>query len=106
MFAKSHRFSFKKGAPRSYFQTPLFVVRYDKNSTGSLKCAVVVGKKVDKRAVVRNKIKRQLLEIIRETLSVETKATIAVYAKKPIMEVALEEKKSELQKALRTIGIL
>ncbi len=50
--------------------------------------------------------KRQLFEIIRETLSVETKATIAVYAKKPIMEVALEGKKSELQKALRTIGIL
>lgn len=106
MFAKSHRFSFKKGVPRSYYQTPLFVVRYDKNLEGNLKCAVVLGKKVDKRAVARNKIKRQLLEIIRELLPLDTKATIAVYAKKPILETELSERKSDLKKALDTIGIL
>jgi ribonuclease P protein component len=106
MFAKSHRFSFKKGAPRSYYQAPLFVLRYDKNQIGSLRCAVVVGKKVDKRAVVRNKIKRQVLELIRELLSVDTKATIAVYAKKPILEAEIDERRSELKKALGTTGIL
>jgi ribonuclease P protein component len=69
-------------------------------------CAVVVGKKVDKRAVVRNKVKRQLLEIIRSILSEDTKATVAVYAKKPILETETDQRKNELKKALETIRIL
>jgi hypothetical protein len=43
---------------------------------------------------------------IRELLSVDTKATIAVYAKKPILEAEIDERRSELKKALGTTGIL
>ncbi len=106
MFAQSHRFSFKKGVPRNFYQTRLFVIRYEKNAEGIFKCAVVVGKKVDKRAVIRNKVKRQLVEILREMIVIDTKLTIAVYAKKPILEAELDERKTELKKALTTIGIL
>lgn len=105
MFSKSHRFSFKKGVPKNYYQTPLFVIRYDKNTTGSFKCAVVVGKKVDKRAVVRNKIKRQTVEIIKELVAQDKNVAIVLYAKKPTLEAGLEQRKDILAKAFDIIGI-
>ncbi len=105
MFSKSHRFSFKKSVPKNYYQTPLFVIRYDKNTAESLRCAVVVGKKVDKRAVVRNKIKRQTVETIKKLVPVGTNAVIVIYAKKSILEADNEQRKDILEKAFDIIGI-
>jgi ribonuclease P protein component len=106
MFAKSHRFSFKKGAPRRIYQTPLFVIRYDKNNDKKLHCAVVVGKKVDKRAVVRNTIKRQLNITIKELLSLDTEYNIVIFAKKLILSASKEERYEELKKSFKSINII
>lgn len=105
MFAKSHRFSFKKGIPKRIYQTPMLVIRYDKNEQSRFECAVVVGKKVDKRAVVRNKIKRQLVSIIKEILGDEP-YTIIVYAKKHIYDTSFETKRDELIQSFKAIKIL
>ncbi len=61
MFPKSYRYSFRKGLPKKTLSTTFFVIKYDNSQDDSMHCAVVVGKKVDKRAVVRNKIKRQIV---------------------------------------------
>jgi ribonuclease P protein component len=106
MFAKSYRFTFKKGAPRRIYSTPHFVIRYDTNSEKGLRCAVVVGKKVDKRAVIRNTIKRQLIVIIKELLSPNTEYNIVIFAKKQLSEIEKEQKYKELEKAFKAIHII
>lgn len=104
MLRRSHRFSFQRGLPRHIFNTLEFVLRYEQNS-GSLKCAVVVGKKVDKRAVMRNNIKRKLVAIVQEVLPVETSYNIVIYAKRPILENqdSLSLKLTEALKATKII---
>lgn len=82
MFSKKNRYSFKNRLPRQILNFPSFTVRYEKNEEG-LKVAVVVSKKVDKRAVIRNKIKRIILEAVRKTLGTDTGLTLVFYAKKP-----------------------
>ena len=104
MLDRSHRFSFKKGAPRRMFATPLFVIRYD-NNNDKLHCSVVVGKKVDKRAVVRNRIKRQTNEILRETLSQDLKYDLVFFIKKQINESNKENIKGTIEQALKEINI-
>lgn len=105
MLGKSHRFSFKKGAPRRIYSTPLFVIRYD-SSRDQLHLAVVVGKKVDKRAVYRNKIKRQVNAMLREILSTEFKYDIVFFIKKQIADTESSQVKEELKKALKVIKII
>ena len=105
MFARTHRFSFKKGAPRLAFSTKLFVIRYDRKKESGLECSVIVGKKVDKRAVIRNKIKRQTVALIKEIVSLDSPFRLAIYAKRPVLDTERTEMQSDLQKAFDTIGI-
>lgn len=46
-------------------RTPHFAVNYCLNTRGFRRFAVVVSKRVDKRAVVRNRIRRRVYEAIR-----------------------------------------
>ncbi len=104
MLDRSHRFSFRKGAPRRIFATPLFVIRYD-NNHDQLHCSVVVGKKVDKRAVVRNRIKRQINEILREILPKDKKFDLVFFIKRQINDSEPEKTKETIVKALKEINI-
>lgn len=106
MFARNQRYSFKNGAPKKIYSSPLFVIRYDRNEEQKLECAVVVGKKVDKRAVVRNKLKRQVVSLIKELILPETPVKLVIFAKKPLNGVSNEEKREELLKTLKTIQII
>lgn len=100
MLPKSHRFSFKKGAPKRIYPTSLFVIRYDNKEEKGLKVAVVVGKKVDKKAVIRNKVKRQLIKILKELVPLDTNFEIVVFAKKGILDNQNEEITQHLKNAL------
>ena len=106
MFAKPHRFSFKKGVPKNTFSTSFFFFFYDRNSEAGLRCGVVVGKKVDKRAVVRNRFKRQLVAFVKELLGQDKKYNLVIIAKKQIKDVEHDQVKEELKKAFLTIHIL
>jgi ribonuclease P protein component len=106
MFDKKHRYSFKKGIPKHIFTLPWYVVRFGKSEDRLLHCSVVVGKKVDKRAVVRNKIKRQQLSIIKELVPEDAPFSLVIYARKPILEIDREKAKKELLNAFRKINIL
>lgn len=105
MFARAHRFSFKRGAPRNFYNTSLFILRYDRNVNSNLECAVVVGKKVDKKAVVRNRIKRQLVAQIKSLVPTTTPYRVVIIAKKPILEATNDKKYEELTKAFQSTKI-
>ncbi len=85
MLAKQNRFRFKSKLPRQILNSQSFSIKYDKNEEG-LKVGVVVSKKVDKRAVVRNRIKRVILEAVRLNLSKDLGLTLVFYTKKEAAE--------------------
>jgi ribonuclease P protein component len=106
MFARQNRFSFKKGVPRKTFSNSFLFVRYDKTSTSNLECAVVVGKKVDTRAVIRNSVKRMLVSIIKEIVSIDAQYKIVLYARKPILSMNREEIKEQMVQVFNITGII
>ncbi len=94
MFSRKNRFSFKKKLPKNIFNSQSFTLRYDKNDEG-LKVGVVVSKKVDKRAVVRNKIKRKILVVVASLIKVNEPFNLVFYVKKYAVENLNIEKEIE-----------
>jgi ribonuclease P protein component len=85
MFKKSQRFSFKSGAPKQKIITPFFVFRYQKSDTPTF--GVIAGKKVSKKAVLRNKAKRMVREAIINTCkNTHNSYTIVVFLRLPFQE--------------------
>lgn len=97
MFEKEKRFSFKQGLPRKVISTPYFSLRYGPKKSDLGTNAVVVSKKVSKKAVVRNKIKRKILAILKENLGEKQDEVDLVIYVRPLPE-SLED--SVLEKSL------
>lgn len=69
MIGRSNRFHGHSSVTRvrgPTAQCELFSVRAAQKASGDFRLAVVVSKKIDKRAVVRNRIRRRLFESIRK----------------------------------------
>lgn len=87
MLAKNYRVSrenidyiLEKGES---FRTRLFIVRFKKNRTQNLRFRVIISRKVDLKAVKRNRLRRQIYESIRTNLSVRKEGyDIILIAKK------------------------
>lgn len=58
MFKRQNRLPRGIGFYNSFFSTPFFVLKFKKNGLTVNRFGIVVSKKIDKRAVERNKIKR------------------------------------------------
>lgn len=109
MFAKKNRFSFRRGAPRQTLHTPFFVLAYQKNTDSQFRCAVVVGKKVDKRAVARNTVKRKIVSILEEiTKDKKIGFELVFFIRKEINTIIenRDEIKKHLEEALLKTHIL
>lgn len=106
MFARTHRFSFKRGAPRKTFASRFFLIKYGKNNESKLRCSVVVGKKVDKRAVVRNKIKRRTVALIQELVKIDAQIDLVVIARPAIRDVEPKNIEEDLAQGLKSIQII
>lgn len=106
MFAKANRFSFNNGIPKKMFQAPFFVLRYDYESKKGLECAVVVGKKVSKKAAERNRLKRKIISLIKPELSSDKNLRIVMYAKKGASEEKFEEFEKSLRKAFAELKLI
>ena len=106
MFAQKNRFSFRKGVPKKTFSNSFLFLRYEENTAPSLECAVVVGKKVDTRAVARNSVKRMLVSIIKELIKEDAQYRLVFYAKKSILAMSREEVKEQLRSTLNSSGII
>jgi ribonuclease P protein component len=70
-----------------------------KNDLGYPRFGIVISKKLAKSAVKRNKKRRQIYEIIRQSLPISDSSDIVLLAKHPVMDLTFDE----LNRAVREI---
>lgn len=108
MIAKQHRvprekisYILSKGAS---FTSKCFIIRYAKNDVNFSRYRTIVSKKIDSKAVNRNKLRRQIYEATREKIKKENKKTtnydIILIPKKSIKETRFEEIGADIQSFL------
>ncbi|MFH1767159.1 MAG: ribonuclease P protein component [Patescibacteria group bacterium] len=82
-------------------------VRFDKNNKKNSRFAIVVGTKVHKSAVKRNKIRRQYSEILRLSLDViKPGFDVILLTSKAALELDYDEKHTRLFKVFKKAGLL
>ncbi len=80
-----------------------FVVYLKKSAPGVCKTAVIVSKKTDKRAVARNKLRRQISEAIKKIISGYDECfDIVVYTRPEAVRLGFAELEEGLRKAFKT----
>lgn len=101
MFAKKFRLSSnRKIFALKTIPTPLFILRIAKNNLFYNRYGFVVSKKVDKRAVVRNRLRRQFRSLLEEkNLQLPQGFDFLFSLRK---EIALQ-KRSEMEKQLSDV---
>ena len=80
MLNKKYRFHSRGGVKNAYkkgktIRKPKMSLVFVPNDRGFTRVAVVVSKKIDKRAVVRNRIRRRVYEVIRKNFDYLPKKT-------------------------------
>ena len=79
------------------FYSNNFVLRFIKNNKNISCFAVVVSKKISLKAVIRNKIRRRIYEIIRLNMDNFKKGfNIIIFVKKGVLEIEYQELEKEL----------
>jgi len=81
------------------FYTEYFVIFFLPDS--EFKTAVVVSKKISKKAVIRNKIKRRLRHISREMLKT---GRYVIVIKKDVSNIEFEKLKNDFKKIVNKTG--
>jgi len=82
-------------------------IKFIESSGENPRFAIVVGKKVSKLAVDRNKIRRQYKAILKEFLPNFSKnADIILIVSKPSLEMSFNDKKERLEKVLKKGGFI
>ncbi len=82
-----------------FYDTPLFSVLFLENQEKAPKFGFIVSKKIDKAAVTRNKIRRQLSEAVKSLLpELRTDIFVLVLVKKRIKKASFQEIKDNLLK--------
>lgn len=90
---------FKKGKTKA---GKLVFLKILKNNLNNNRFGIIVGKKISKKAVVRNKIKRRLREIIRQA-NVKLGFDIVIITKPEIINKNYQEIKNELENLFKTL---
>jgi len=85
MLTRDKRYSFKKGIPRKVLQSSLFLLRYQKNNVEAFRASVVVSKKVSKKAVVRNRVKRVFIEALLKAVGSTATSFDLVFFLRPVI---------------------
>lgn len=88
------------------FFLPQLVIKYKKNQTGPSRFAFVVSTKVDKRAVIRNRLQRQMREIVRSNLDkIKPGYSVLIIAKKSALELDFTTLSQQIDFAFNKIKI-
>ncbi|ATX71682.1 ribonuclease P protein component [Spiroplasma clarkii] len=89
---------------KKYIKSPSFVIYYFIDDKKRFKYGVSVGKKLG-NAVFRNKVKRQIRQMVRGLLPdiKEKKAQIIIMARVPITKMTFEQNLNELKNSLNKI---
>ncbi len=92
---------------KNIFTSPFFVLRIAKNEKSLSRFGFVVSKKTDKRAVVRNRVKRQIRHNIEENLDkINPGYDILFVLKKQMTNKTTEEINGIAMDALRKLKLL
>lgn len=90
--------------------SPLFTVVYRKNSESisqPSRFAYVVSKKISKHAVVRNRVRRELVGLTLALLpKLESGYDLIIFVRPSAVTASMDEKKNLLAETFRKIGIL
>jgi len=79
------------------FFLPEMVIKYKANQEDITKIGFIVSTKVDKKAVVRNKVARQFREVVRELLpSLKIGYSVLIIAKKKVLDLDFETLKKQI----------
>ena len=110
MLAKKYRFHSRGGVRATYksgktIRRPLISLVHAKNTRNRQRFAVVVSKKVAKRAVKRNQIRRRVYEALRETIkdqnfTAKTDNIFVIYSDK-VLKIPFPDLKSLLSSLLK-----
>lgn len=85
------------------FFLPQLTLKYQINDQKALRIGFVVSTKVDKKAVIRNKVKRRMREALRAELdNIKNGNDLLFIAKKSCIDLSLVELKKQIQFALKT----
>ncbi len=85
------------------FFLPQITIKYQPNNQDLLRIGFVVSTKVDKRAVVRNRVKRRMREALRSELgNIKNGNDLLFIAKKSCVDMSLSDMIKQIQFALRT----
>lgn len=106
MFSRNQRYSFNKGFPAKSINCDFFNLRYQRNDN-KFSCAFVVSGKIDKRSVVRHKIKRRYANALREILkNKDISYDLVFFIKKMSLGKEYQEIKQQISTVLINSGIL
>lgn len=95
---------YKKGV---YGGAGILSAKAARNNRGESRAVVIVGKKVSKRAVVRNRIRRRIVELLRtQWATVVSGYDIVVTAHTDIAELPSAELEAATIKALKRAGVI
>jgi ribonuclease P protein component len=96
-----------KLSPARYYKTQLFSIKYAPNQMSVSRFAFIVRKATDKRAVVRNRIRRVFRSCIEELLEEVTVGyDMLFFLEKGIMDSTRDELLKEVKKTLEAKGLL
>jgi len=101
---KAFKQIFAKGAA---VQGKNLIIRVFPNELGCARFGLIVSSKIDKRATVRNRLRRQLSEIIRsELIKIKPGFDVVVISKKGLAVLSFGEIQRELLVAFKKVRIL
>lgn len=97
----------KQVALKNSFSTPLFIVKYDTNNNSQSRFGFIVSKTIDKRATVRNKVKRNFRGAIEVILSTITPGKDFLFiVRGQAREKTMQEIQVVIQKAFEEKGLI
>ncbi len=89
------------------FFLPEFTIKYQKQDNQDLKIGFVVSTKVDKRAVARNKLKRQMRQAVHDKIKdIKKGYFILIIAKKKALELDFDTIAKQIDFAFKKIKCL
>jgi ribonuclease P protein component len=90
-----------------FFSNDYFLIKYHPNRFSETRFAFVINKKISKKAVVRNKIKRQIREIVRNNLKqFKSGLDIIIVIKKDLSQVPFSQIEKNLLQVCQKAGLL
>ena len=88
------------------FYSSLFTIKLNKKKNFASRFGVVISAKVSKKAVVRNKVKRRITEIIRLALpKIKSEFDVMILVKPVVAEKNYKEIKEDLEKLFKKARI-